>query len=297
MNSKQNRIFQVSANLIMALLSIACIVPFVLLFVSSFTDESAIIKYGYSFFPKVWSSAAYYYLWTQSSQVFHAYGITVFNTIVGTTAGLTIASMLAYPLSRKDFPLHRALTFIVFFTLLFNGGLVPTYLIYTQIFHIKNTIWGLIIPGLLMNGFNVLLIRTFFTTNIPGAVIESAKIDGAGEVKTFIRIILPLSLPIMATVGLMTAVIYWNDWYNGLIYITKPNLYSLQNLLNRMLMDVQFLQNNSSLSSNAGSIIAKLPSATVKMAIAVIGVFPIMAAYPFFQKYFIKGITIGAVKG
>jgi putative aldouronate transport system permease protein len=180
--------------------------------------------------------------------------------------------------------------------MLFNGGLVPTYLIYTQIFHIKNTLAGLIVPGLLMNGFNVILVRTFFATSIPEAIIESARIDGLGEFGTFVQIVMPLSLPILATLGLMTGVSYWNDWYNGLIYITEPNLFSLQNLLNRILENLSFLQRNSSLGAAAAREIARIPGNTVRMAMAVIGVIPVLAIYPFFQKYFVKGITIGAIK-
>jgi putative aldouronate transport system permease protein len=181
--------------------------------------------------------------------------------------------------------------------LLFNGGLVPTYLLYTQYFDLKNTLLALIVPGLLMNGFNVLLMRTFFITSIPVPVLESAKIDGSGEFRILYAIILPLSLPILATIGLFQTIAYWNDWFNGLIYLTEPKLFSLQNILNRIMSDLQFLSNNSNLGVDASQGLAKLPGATVRMAIAVIGVLPILVAYPFFQKFFVKGIMIGAVKG
>jgi len=276
--------------------SIACLVPFVLLFMASISSESSIIQHGYSFFPQQFSSKAYDYLWTHWGELGHAYGVTVFITIVGTAASLAMASMLAYPMSRQDIPLKHFWAFLVFFTLLFNGGLVPTYLIYTQAFELKNTIWALIVPGLLMNGFYVMLVRTFFATSVPPALIEAAQIDGAGEIKAFYKIVLPLSMPIMATIGLFEAILYWNDWFNGMTYVTDPKLFSIQNILNRMISDIQFLANNSNLSSTASEAMSELPGSSVRMAIAVVGVLPILIVYPFFQKYFIKGITIGAVK-
>lgn len=296
MATTENKVWQIAGHVILSLISVLCLLPFVLLIISSFTDEQTILQNGYSFFPEKLSLTAYSYLWNQSAEITRAYGVTVFVTVAGTVASLAMTSMLAYPLSRRDIPLRNPLAFFVFFTLLFNGGLVPTYLIYTQYLDIKNTIWALIIPGLLMNGFNVLLMRTFFITSIPVPVLESAHIDGASEFKTFRSIVLPLSLPILATIGLLQTITYWNDWFNGLVYLTEPKLFSIQNILNRILTDIQFLSNGS-LGSNASQGFAALPSSTVRMAIAVIGVLPILVAYPFFQKYFVKGITIGAVKG
>jgi putative aldouronate transport system permease protein len=296
MKMKEGKKFQVITNAFMMLLSIACIMPFILLIVSSITDENSLIKNGYSYLPDKISFAAYTYLWGEASTIFRAYGITILVTIIGTVLSLIVTSMLAYPLSRKDMPLRKPLTFIVFFTMLFNGGLVPTYLIYTQGLHIKNTIFALIVPGLLMNAFNVMLMRTFFITSIPDAVIESAKVDGASEFKIFVKIILPLSLPILATVGLFEGIAYWNDWYNGLIYITNPNLYSIQNILNRIITDAQFLSSGT-LGTQVTGAAVNVPNTAVRMAIAVIAVIPVLIAYPFFQKYFAKGITVGAVKG
>lgn len=293
--SKESRGWQWFAHTIMILFSLACVLPFFLLIISSITDDQTIVAEGYSFFPSKLSFSAYNYLWTQSSQIFRAYGITVLVTFIGTTASLLITSLLAYPLSRRDLPGRIALSFIVFFTLLFNGGLVPTYMVYTQVFDVKDTIFALLIPWLLMNGFNVMLMRTFFATTIPGALLEAANMDGAGELTMYIRIILPLSLPILATVGMFQGLAYWNDWNNGLVFITDPKLFSLQNLLNRIMNDVQYLASNSNV--NSGNALAQLPSETFRMAIAVIGIIPILALYPFFQKYFIKGMTIGAVKG
>ena len=179
--------------------------------------------------------------------------------------------------------------------MLFNGGIVPSYIMWTQIFHLKNNILALIIPGLLMNAFNVILVKNYFAQNIPMELIEAARMDGAGEFKIFFKIVLQLSLPIMATIGLFVGIAYWNDWTNGLYYITNTKLYSLQNLLNRILQDVQFLASNSTVAQSGA--IVEMPTVGVRMAISVIGVVPILVLYPFFQKYFVKGITIGAVKG
>ncbi|MDQ8734280.1 carbohydrate ABC transporter permease [Paenibacillus sp. LHD-38] len=283
------------SHIVMFLFAVVCIIPFILLISASLTDQDAIIANGYSFIPKQFSTDAYTYLLERGSDIARAYGVTIFITVVGTIIGLTIIALLAYPLARNETPHRNVIMFIVFFTMLFHGGLVPTYLVYTQLFDIKNTIWALIVPGLLMNGFYVMLMRTFFQTTIPPALIESAQLDGAGEYRTFWSIVLPLSTPVVATIGLFTTIMYWNDWQNGMVYITKPEYFSIQNLLNRIMQDVQFISTN--MSASAGDAMQQMPSDSVKMAIAVIGVLPILVAYPFFQKYFIKGIMIGAVKG
>ncbi|MEH7085998.1 carbohydrate ABC transporter permease [Neobacillus drentensis] len=293
---KSDRITQLVSHIFLIVLAAGSIIPFIILLSSSLTGEKIILKDGYSFFPREFSFAAYEYLLNNSSSILRAYGITIFVTVFGTVVSLAITAFLAYALSRRDLPYRNVFAFFVFFTLLFNGGLVPTYLVYTQIFDLKNTIWALIVPGLLMNGFNVLLMRTFFITSIPEPVIESARMDGAGEFRTFFSIVLPLSLPILATIGLLQTIHYWNDWFNGLIYITDPQLFSIQNILNRMLADIQFLA-TSDLGSNASQAASEIPSTGVRMAIAVVGVLPILIAYPFFQKYLVKGIALGSVKG
>lgn len=291
---KTNEMNQTVVHAIFILLAAACLFPFLLLFMSSITEEASIVNDGYSLWPNEFSLEAYTYLWSQKAAMFNSYGITILITIVGTFVGLLISALLAYPLSRRDLPLRSSLSFIVFFTLLFNGGLVPTYLIYTEVFHMKNTLIALIIPGLLTNGFFILLIRTFFANSIPVQIVESAYIDGASEFKIFYRMVLPLSLPILATIGLMLTINYWNDWFNGLIYITEPELFSIQNLLNRMLVNIQFLQQNNLGGQNMA---VNLPMNAVRMAMAVVGILPLILIYPFFQKYFVKGLTIGAVKG
>lgn len=295
-NNKIKNPIEQFAHVIFVLLSLAALLPFVLMFISSLTDDNSLLRDGYSFFPKQLSSRAYEYLWMHKAVLGRGYGITVLITLIGTTCNLTLTTMLAYVLSRKDFALRNIFTFFIFFTMLFNGGLVPTYLFYTQYLHIKNTIFALLIPGLMMNSFWVLITRTFFKTNIPDAVIESAVVDGATKFKIFRVIALPLSLPILATLGLFAGIAYWNDWYNGLIYLTEPKLFSIQNILNRILQEVQYLANTVT-DANVAEAASKIPTASIRMAIAAIGIIPILCAYPFFQKYFVKGITIGAVKG
>lgn len=267
-----------------------------MLFSSSITDEQSLIQYGYSFFPRKVSFSAYRYLLGSSSSIAHGYLITILVTVVGTAINLTITTLLAYPLSRADLPGRNVIAFILFFSMLFSGGTVPSYIMWTQIFHIKNTIWALILPNLLMSAFYVIMMRTYFSTSVPDGIIEAARIDGAGEWRILVQIVLPVSKPIIATVTMLVGLQYWNDWINGLYYINKDKYFSIQILLNRMLQDVQFLK-SSTLSGESGALLATLPSVGIKMAVAVMGVLPILVVYPFFQKYFTKGITIGAVKG
>ncbi|WP_138750791.1 carbohydrate ABC transporter permease [Paenibacillus sinopodophylli] len=283
------------STIIMLLFAAACIIPFILLISASLTDQNAIVAHGYSFIPQKFSTDAYVYLFDRGSDILRAYGVTVFVTVFGTVVGVIITTLIAYPLSRSETPYRGLFIFIILFTMLFNGGLVPSYLVYTQLFDLKNTIWALIVPGILTNGYYMMMMRTFFQSTVPPALIESAQLDGASEYRTLWSIVLPISKPILAAIGMFTAIYYWNDWQNGMVYITKPELFSIQNLLNRIMQDIQFITTN--LSSNSSQAMAQMPSDSVKMAMAVIGALPILIAYPFFQKYFIKGIVIGAVKG
>ena len=282
------------AHVVLIVFSLMAVLPFILLISASLTEENAALKYGFGFIPQVFSLAAYKYISYQSKMIIRAYGITIFTTVIGTSVGLTMTSMLGYGLS-KDIPGRRILNFFVVFTMLFNGGLVPTYLVYTKYLHLGNTIWALIIPSLLMNAFHVMLVRNYFSTSIPESLIESAKLDGASEMMIFRAIVLPLSKPIMATIGLMLALSYWNNWTNGLYYLDDTSLYSIQNVLNAINNNIIAINS----VSNMGLAINKseVPALTARMAIAVIGIVPMLCIYPFFQKYFVKGITIGAVKG
>lgn len=293
MKIKQDNLILVFSHFILILASLCCIIPFATLIVASITSENYLLAHGYSFIPRAISFEAYIYLARQASTIFRAYGITILVTAVGTTISLFITCLLAYPLSLPNLPARKVFSFFVVFAMLFNGGLVPTYILYTQYFHIKDTLLALIVPGLMLRVFNVLLVKSYFMTSIPIELIEAARIDGFTETNTLFKIVLPLSKPILATVGLMSGLNYWNDWYNGLIYLNDSKLYSLQVLLNSILKNVQYLSNNDVVAT----VQTQLPATSVRMAIAAIAVIPILIIYPFCQKYFIKGIAMGAVKG
>ena len=249
---KQEKRFQIFGHIVMIIVTLCAVIPLVLLVISSFTDNDVLIRNGYSFTPEKWSLEAYKYIFTSGDSVVHAYMISVLLTLVGTTCGLTITTLLGYALSKQFLPGKNIITFLVFFTMLFNGGLVPTYINYTNTFGLKNTFLALLVPGLMMNAFNVLLMKSYFVTGVPNEILEAAYIDGATEFQTFIRIALPLAKPIVATIGLFIGIAYWNDWMNGYIYLTKrTDLYSIQNLLNRMIQNIQFLTQNSGKSGTS----------------------------------------------
>lgn len=295
--SRQEKMVQLALHLIFIILCMTVVVPFLLLLMSSITEETTLIRNGYSLFPAAFSLDAYVYIFRSSKALLRACGVSVVITAAGTALSLVITPLLAYPLSRPEFRYRNIITFLVFFTMLFNGGMVSSYIMWTRYLSVKNTIWALIFPGLLMNAFNVILVKNFFKSNIPNELVESARIDGGGEFTIFFRVVLPLSKAIMATIGLFVAIAYWNDWINGLYYITKKTeLFSLQNYLNRILMDIQFINSAANKASSQTQGMT-MPATSIRMALAVVGVVPIMVLYPFFQKYFVKGITIGAVKG
>ncbi|RAV17719.1 carbohydrate ABC transporter permease [Paenibacillus contaminans] len=293
---ENGKAFPIMANAIMFALMIFCLFPFALLVVSSFTDEGTLIRNGYSLFPEKFGTDSYAYMFKKMETIARAYSVTVFVSVVGTLSSMILTVLLAYPLSRRDLPHRGTFAFFVFFTMLFNGGLVPTYIMWTRYLNIDNTIWALIVPALLLNAFYVIMMRTYFMTSIPDEVIEAGRIDGAGELRILFSVVLPMSLPMVATLSLLIGLNYWNDWRNGLYYLTDPSLFSVQNMLNTMLQDVRFLASGAA-GSNASEIAATMPSVGIKMAIAVIGALPVLIVYPFFQKYFVKGITVGAVKG
>lgn len=291
------KIFRSFAFVVLLILAIVCILPIILIIVASFTDETTLLANGYRFFPQKYGLEAYVYLLKQSVMMLRAYKISILVTVIGTLASLVLSTTFAYPLSRKDFKYRNIFSFLVFFTMLFSGGIVPSYMMWTKFFHIKDTIWALIIPSYLMNAFNILLIRNYYSNNIPDALVEAARIDGASEFLTFRRVVVPLSVPVIATVGLFTGLAYWNDWINGLYYINDPGLYSIQNLLIRLMNNIQYLNSGAAAGIVSGGTTGALPSTSVRMAIAVVGVIPVVAAYPFLQKYLIRGTVIGAVKG
>lgn len=291
-----NKGFRIAAHIVLIFLCIVVAVPFLLLISSSLSSEQILLEGGYKLWPKEFSLSAYQYLFRGAGNLFQAYGVTFTVTIAGTCLGLLLTTLLAYALSIRDLPYRRLLSFLVFFTMLFNGGLIPTYMMYTNIFHIKNTIWALLFPYLLVNAFYIIIARSFFSTSIPIEIIEAARIDGAGEVQNLFKVVLPMSLPILATLGLMIALAYWNNWTNGLYFVTKRELYSVQQLLTEMVNNMQAMQSGQFSNMDPESL-KNLPSTAMKMATALMSVLPVMLIYPFFQKYFVKGITLGAVKG
>ena len=284
---------RIAINTLMIVLCILCLAPFVMLIAASFTGENTLVAEGYNFLINDFSLDAYKYLFRDNS-IFRSYEITILVTAVGVICSILVTTLLAYPLSMGNLPGRNIFMFLVFFTMLFSGGLVPSYMMWTQIFHIKNTILAYIIPNLITNGFTIMIMRTYFATNIPKEILESARIDGASELKILFKIVVPMSLPIMATIGLMSGITYWNDWNNALYYITDNHLNSIQALLNKMLTNAQYLQQTAQYGSVAMDAV---PTTAVRMAVAVLGAVPLMCIYPFFQKYFAKGLTLGAVKG
>ena len=288
--------FKAVSTIVLGLFSLIALLPIILIVIASFTDETTLLKNGYAFIPEKWSLDAYVYMIQQGSTIFRAYGISVLVTVIGTLISVLITTMIAYPMSRKNFKYKNMLAFFVFFTMLFNGGVVPSYMMWTQIFNIKNTIWALILPNYLCGAFNIFLVRNYYSNSIPDALIESAQIDGANELTIFFKIVFPLAVPTVATISLFTALTYWNDWVNALYYIQKPQYYGIQNLLIRIMNNIQYLKSGAA-SVAVGTGAVNLPSNAVRMSMAVIGILPIVVIYPFVQRYFVKGVVVGAVKG
>ena len=295
----KNKTMTVIAYVVLAIFSIMAILPLLLLFIASFTDNATAIANGYSYFPAKWSVEAYKYIVDEWQLVGKGYGNTILITGIGTALSLIITSMLAYGLTVRDLPLKKIVMTMVIISMLFNGGIVATYFVYTNLFHIKDSYFALLIPGYLMNGFNIILVMNYFRNSISEELLEAARIDGASEFRVFWKILLPLSVPVLATVGINTAIAYWNDWTNGLYYLTAKNgqaYYTIQLILQQINNDVNFLATNA---AQMGITVdtSSIPSTTVRMAIAAVGVLPLLIAYPFFQKYFVKGISLGGVKG
>lgn len=278
------------------LVTLSMFLPLLLVVISSVTDESTLVANGYSYFPAKLSFGAYQYLMMFFRTIASAYGITIFAAVVGTSLSIIITAMMGYTLSIKGLPGKNVISFFVFFTILFNGGLVPSYIMWTSYFKITNSLFAYIFPFLLANAFNILLIRTYFESNIPAEIYESAKIDGAGYFRIFWDIALSLGKPILVTVGLFTGLLYWNDWQNGLYFITDANMLSIQALLNKMMANIQSVISNASYSKSSAAQEA-VPPVSIRMAIAFVTMLPILVLYPFLQKYFADGIMLGAIKG
>ncbi len=288
--------YQICINVVMAVWTLIIVLPFLLLFMSSVTDENVLVANGYSFFPEKFSLAAYAYIINSGSKILKAYGVSIAVTLVGTLVNIFLSAMMAYPLTVENLPGRKILMFFVFFTMLFHGGIVPSYIMWSGTFHIKDTIFAQLLPNLLLSAWNVMMIRTYFRTSIPDSLYEAARIDGCSEYKILFSIVIPLGKPILVTIGTFAGLGYWNDWTNGLYYIVKDkDLYNVQNLLNQMISNIQYIAQSS--DSNVSSAAAALPATGVQMAIAFVAILPIMLIFPSFQKFYAKGITLGGVKG
>jgi putative aldouronate transport system permease protein len=294
-----NRIHQgtnILFNIIFLILALACIIPVVFVFMISITSEASLAKYGYQLIPKEFSLKSYEFLWGEKTTILKALAISVLVTVGGTAIGVALTTSMGYVLSRPGYKLKGFLTWVVFIPMIFNGGMIASYVVNTNLLYLKNSVWSLILP-LAVSSFNVIVCKTFFRTTIPDSIVESAKIDGATQLSIFTRIVLPISKPVIATISLFLTFSYWNDWFQSSLYITDTKLLSLQALLNSIQRNIQFLASNPSAGVSLQQYKNMMPQEGARMAIAILIVIPIACAYPFFQKYFISGLTIGAVKG
>jgi multiple sugar transport system permease protein/putative aldouronate transport system permease protein len=295
--SEKKGIGQYILGFFLLLYTLFCALPILLVFIAAFTDEQSIASNGFSFFPEAWSLAGMNSVLRYGSQLATSYGVTIFVTLAGTFIGLFVMSMYAYAISRPDFRLSKFLSIYLLIPMLFNGGTLSGYIVFTTYYHLKDSLLLLILP-LCVSTMNVIILRTYIANSIPGELMEAAKIDGAGEYRTFFQITLPLLKPSLAAVGFMMATAYWNDWQNALLYITSDNKKPLQLLLVDIQKSIEFLLNNSNVPASARAAMGgNIPqySSTMSTVLVVIG--PIMIVYPFFQKYFVKGLTVGSVKG
>lgn len=294
-NKNSERLSKVIMNIILILVCILCFIPFVAVVSISFSSETAIALDGYSLIPREFSTLAYEFILKTPKTILDAYGVTIATSAIGTVLSLLIMSLCAYPISRPDFKYKNKVSFFIFFTMIFNGGLVPTYIWVSKYLGLSDNFWVLILP-VVVSPWYLLLMRTFFSS-IPNEIIESATVDGASEFGIYYKMILPLAKPALATVGLFTLLGFWNDWFRGLLYIESQGLVTLQYMLYKMMANIQELQN--AMASNIGVNIdmSQLPNESARMAMCVLAAGPMIFIFPFFQKYFVKGLTVGSVKG
>lgn len=291
---KNKKIFDIVLNLVLIVLCICVVLPFIMIVAISLSNEKDIIEFGYSIIPKNFDLSAYQYVFQNSGSILNAYKVTFIFSALSMVLSTFLMALISYPLSRRDFRQRNAVSFMLFFTMLFNGGLVPTYLLITQYLHLDDTIWVYILPSMISPWY-VFMLRTSIA-GIPEEVVEAATIDGSGEYGIFFKIILPLSKPVLATVGLMIFLVKWNDWYVSMLYINDQNLVSLQYFLQRIMQNINLIKNAD--AGMAGMLNAsEIPTETVRMAMAVVVAGPALFVFPFFQKYFVKGMTVGSVKG
>lgn len=300
--SRLNRISPMSNFLFNALfvtLALMCFLPIIFIAIISLTDNNVIRTQGYQLWltAETISADAYAYLWTQRQTILHALWVSIYVTAIGTCIGVALTTVMGYVLSRTEHKLNNFLTILIFIPMVFGGGMAASYVVTSQVLHLKDSMWVLILP-LAVSSWNVTISRTFFRSTIPDSIIESAKIDGASQMTIFTQIVLPISKPVLATIGLFLAFGYWNDWFQAQLYISQDDLRSLQSMLNRIQLNVEYLTKNPTAMLTSSSDLKKnMPQESVRMAIAFVVAVPIACVYPFFQKYFISGLTVGAVKG
>ncbi|GAB5057840.1 carbohydrate ABC transporter permease [Companilactobacillus alimentarius] len=282
-------------NIVVAIFALSCLLPLFFVVVISLTDENALATYGYRLWPKVWSFAGYKYLATMGGELLNSLWISVLVTVVGTVINSTFTSTYAYAISRSNFKYRKFFTVFCLITMLFSPGMVANYIVVTNMLHLKDTLWALILP-MAVSPFNIIVMRTFFKRQVSESIIESARIDGASEMRIFTQIVIPLAVPGIATISLFAALGYWNDWFNALLYIQSDNLIPLQYLLMKIQSNIEMLSQNASAGTQFGGSLMAIPKEATRMAMVVIATLPIACSYPFFQKYFVRGLTIGGVK-
>lgn len=294
-NKKSSRINKIIIHLVLIIFCITCILPIIAIVSISFSDKVDLARYGYRLIPLNFDITAYQYIFRSPMIILNAYKISIIVTVLGSFLSLLVNSLIAYPLSRDEFKFRNKITLFIFFPMLFNGGLVPWYILISQQLHLKDTIWVLVLPSL-ASAWNVLLLRTYFS-KIPKALMESASIDGANEIYVFFRIILPLSKPALATVGFLTSLVYWNDWWLALLFIENQDLLPLQYLLQTIMTNIQYLA-SALQGTMAGTIdLSTMPDENARMAMCILAAGPMLFMFQFFQKYFVKGLTVGSIKG
>ena len=282
-------------NIVFLILAVMCVIPLLFVFSISITDEEAIRQNGYQLVPQALSNAAYEFLWNERLTILRAAFMSVLVTIVGTIISIALNTSMGYVVSRRNFKLKKLYTWLIFIPMVFNGGMLASYVVVSNILGLNNSIWALILP-LACSLFSVTICRTFFRTTVPDSIIESAKIDGAGQFRIWSQIVLPISKPVMATIGMFAAFGYWNDWFQASLYIQDTKLQTLQSLLNQMQKNIEYIANNPYGGLSMQEYKLSMPTESVRMAIAIVIIVPIACTYPFFQKYFISGLTIGSVK-
>ena len=303
-NDNMNRLNRISPstnvlfNILFLVLALMCFLPIIFIFIISITKNDVLRREGYQLFVTAETASfdAYTFLWNQKHVILNALVVSVKVTVIGTVLGVMLTCLMGYVLSRKEHKLNGFLTMLVFIPMVFGGGLASSYVVNTQILGLRDNLWVLILP-LAVSSFNVTIARTFFRTTVPDSIIESAKIDGASQWTVFFRIVLPISKPVLATIALFLAFGYWNDWYQSMLYINDSSLKSLQATLDSMQKSLEYLTKNPSAGMTSADLKKAMPEEAVRMAIAFVVAVPIACVYPFFQKYFISGLTVGAVKG